>query len=73
MSDATPKVLDAVALLRDEPALGLARGQVGAVVEDLGEGAFLVEFADAEGRTVAMPSVSAEDLLVLSYDLVAAE
>ncbi len=69
---ARPKLLDTVALREDLPAEGLVAGQVGAVVEELAPGAFLVEFADGQGRTYAMVEVSAAQVMVLHYEPVAA-
>jgi hypothetical protein len=60
-------VLDVVALLADVPAKGLARGQVGTVVETLDEEAVLVEFSDDEGRAYAIAALPRSDLLVLHY------
>jgi len=62
-----PAVLDVVALLADLPVQGLTRGQVGTVVEPLGEGTVLVEFADDQGRAYAIAPCAGEDLLVLRY------
>jgi hypothetical protein len=45
-----PAVLDIVALLADLPAEGLARAQVGTVVEPLDDKTVLVEFTDDHGR-----------------------
>lgn len=68
MSSQSPiKVLDVVALTEDRAEDGLARGQVGTVVEQLAPGMFEVEFSDDEGRTYATASVPAEQLLVLRY------
>ncbi|MCP5230755.1 MAG: DUF4926 domain-containing protein [Zoogloeaceae bacterium] len=61
------KELDVVALLRPFADVGLQTGQVGTVVESLGEGAFEVEFSDDEGRVYAMLAVSRDDLMVLHY------
>lgn len=73
MTKPFPVLLDVVALLRDLPEENLERGAVGTVVEILREpDIFLVEFADGDGRTTAMPSVEAIDLLVLQYESVAA-
>ena len=72
MTQTTPKSLDTVALLRDLPGEGLQRGQVGAVVDDGGAETVLVEFSDSEGRTFALLGAPRTDLLVLSYDHVAA-
>jgi hypothetical protein len=65
-------VLDVVALLVDMPEHGLVRGQVGTVVDRLGEGVFDVEFSDDEGRTYAELSIREASLLVLHHRPVAA-
>ncbi len=49
-----PAPLDVVALLIARPADGLARGQVGTVVEALDESIVLVEFSDDQGRAYAV-------------------
>jgi hypothetical protein len=63
----TPAVPDVVALLVERPADGLARGQVGTVVETLDAAAVLVEFADDQGRAYAVVPCEQSDLLVLHY------
>jgi hypothetical protein len=63
----TPSVLDVVALLTDLPAERLGRGQVGTVVEQLDDTAFLVEFSDDQGRAYAVAPCPRADLLVLHY------
>lgn len=73
MTDRTPRLFDVVALLRDVPESGLIRGQVGTVVDDANGELVLVEFANSEGETFASPSLARRDLLVLSYESVAAE
>lgn len=60
-------VLDAVGLLTDLPAKGLVRGQVGTVVEELGDDTVLVEFSDEGGRAYALAPCGRELLLVLRY------
>ncbi len=60
--------LDVVALLADLPAQGLARGQVGTVVELLDENTALIEFSDDDGRAYAVVPCMYEDLLVLHYE-----
>lgn len=60
-------ILDVVALLADAPVKGLARGQVGTVVESLDERTALVEFADDQGRAYAIVPCARSDLLVLHY------
>jgi hypothetical protein len=62
---ASVKLLDTVALLVDRPADGLARGQLGTVVEQLAPDMWEVEFSDDEGRTYAMAAFVARDILVL--------
>jgi hypothetical protein len=54
-----------VALLADLPAQGLARGQVGTVVEPLDDNTVLVEFT--EGRAYAIAPCPRSELLVLHY------
>jgi hypothetical protein len=65
-TNATPQVLDVVALLTDVPAHGLLRGQVGTVVELL-DGAYEVEFADDEGETYAELALQSDQLLILHH------
>jgi len=62
-----PATLDVVALLADIPAQGLARGQVGTVVEALDDRTVLVEFADDQGRAYAVAPCPRSELLVLHY------
>ena len=61
------KLLDVVALTEDLPERGLARGQVGTVVEPLAPDVFEVEFSDDDGRTYAFLSLRADQLMVLHY------
>ncbi|WP_295886621.1 DUF4926 domain-containing protein [uncultured Thiohalocapsa sp.] len=56
-----------VALTPDLPEHGLLAGQVGTVMDTLGEDTFEVEFSDDEGRAYAMAAVPAERLLQLRY------
>jgi hypothetical protein len=62
-----PSVFDVVALLEARPADGLARGQVGTVVEALGNGNLLVEFSGDDGRAYAIVPCARLELLVLHY------
>ena len=64
----TIRLFDVVALTRDAPENNLRRGQVGTVVEELGPGAFEVEFADDAGNTYASIGLKAEQLIVLHYE-----
>jgi hypothetical protein len=68
-----PSELDVVALLADQPAAGLARGQVGTVVESVDDKTALVEFSGDDGRAYAIVPCSSADLLVLHYVPEAAE
>ncbi len=52
--NSTIQPLDIVALTEELPEKGLARGQVGTVVETLAPDVFEVEFSDNDGRTYAM-------------------
>jgi hypothetical protein len=61
------ELLDAVALTEDLPERGLCRGQVGTVVETLAPDVFEVEFSDDDGRTYAMLSLRANQLMALRY------
>lgn len=65
--DEKPSLLGVVALLADVPAQGLARGQVGTVVEQLDDTTLLVEFSDDQGRAYAIAPCQYGDLLVLNY------
>jgi hypothetical protein len=62
-----PGSLDVVALLTDVPGLGLARGQVGTIVEQLDGDHSLVEFSDDQGRAYAIAPCPHRELLVLHY------
>ncbi len=62
-----PKMLDSVALLAAVPSVGLARGQVGTVVEALDNDTALVEFSGDDGRAFAIVPCPRADLLVLHY------
>jgi len=62
------EMLSVVALLQDLPEHGLVRGQVGTVVEDLGPGVFEVEFCDDDGRSYAMASLKAEQIMRLHHE-----
>lgn len=68
MSELKPNVLDTVTVLVPPVGSGLARGQVGVIVDLSGDLA-LVEFAGADGRTEATVALPASSLLVLKYEL----
>jgi Domain of unknown function (DUF4926) len=62
-------LLDVVALTADLPQENLWRGQVGTVVEILGEGrAFEVEFSDRDGRTYESLGLRSEQIMVLHFE-----
>jgi hypothetical protein len=62
-----PSLLNVVALLVDRPQDGLARGQVGTIVESLGSDAVLVEFSDDRGAAYAVVPCTTAELIVLHY------
>mgnify|MGYP002789253459 CR=1 FL=1 len=64
----TPRNLDVVVLERDVPAHGLKRGDLGAVVDQVGPDAYLVEFVAGSGRTQALVTLRADDLRAVSDD-----
>lgn len=66
------QLLDVVALLEDRPEAGLVAGHVGAIVEQLADAVFEVEFSDEEGRTYAEIALPAGQLIALRYSPVAA-
>lgn len=66
------KILDTVALLRKLPEHKLLSGSVGVIVEEWQPGVFEVEFSDLEGRTYALATIKASDLLPLHHSLVEA-
>ena len=63
------KLLDTVALIEDIPELKIYRGQVGTIVEEYEPGVFEVEFSDIRGRTYALETLKASQLMLLRHDL----
>lgn len=63
------KLFDTVALLKDLPALKLYRGQVGTIVEEYEPSVFEVEFSDFKGRTYALETLPASQLMLLRHEL----
>jgi Domain of unknown function (DUF4926) len=61
-------LLDVVALLDDDTANDLVRGQVGTVVELLDDQTVLVEFSDDQGRAYAIVPRARDKLLALRYE-----
>lgn len=59
-------LLDTVALIEDVPQFNLAAGEVGAVVEILGDGeAFEVEFCNSAGQTYGIHALKASQIVPL--------
>lgn len=64
--------LDVVVLEKDLPALGLKKGDLGAVVERYEPDGLEVEFVTASGRTEALTTLNESDVRsVVENDLVA--
>src|SRR5439155_996951 len=59
------KLLDTVALLENIPARKVRAGEVGTVVEILGEGVYEVEFCDEDGQTYAQFALRADQIMPL--------
>lgn len=59
-----PKLFDVVELLDALPAVGLAAGALGAIVEQLAPDAFIVEFVDEDGNTLALETLASHDFAV---------
>jgi hypothetical protein len=57
-----------VALLEDLSQEGLARGQVGVIVGYWAPGVYEVEFSDGDGRTYALVTLKAEQLMTLLHE-----
>ena len=63
------KLLDTVALIEDMPSLNLYRGQVGTIVEEYKSDVFEVGFSDLQGRTYALETLNASQLILLRHQL----
>jgi hypothetical protein len=59
-------LLDTVVLEHDMPEHGLARGDVGAVVEAHDDGGIEVEFVRASGRTLALLELAPQDVRLVT-------
>ena len=59
------KLLDVVVSLDPLPGKGVARGQVGTVVEQLDRGRVLVEFSNVKGKKQAVLPIKRSRLFVL--------
>lgn len=56
----------------NQPIL-LRRGQVGTVLMSFDNQAYLVDFADAQGKTYAMETVPSTQLMLLTYEPILVE
>ena len=63
------KQFDTVALIMDLPKLNLYRGQVGTIVEEYEENVFEVEFIDLNGKTYALETLQASQLMLLHHQM----
>ena len=61
-------ILSVVALLEEHPESGLVRGQVGTVVEQWAPDVYEVEFSDDDGKTYAVVSLQASQLMRLLHE-----
>jgi Domain of unknown function (DUF4926) len=61
------KLLDVVLLTQDSPALNLRKGQVGTIVEIYEPNVFEVEFVDLQGKTYAVETLNASQLMLLYH------
>lgn len=61
------KLLDVVALIRDLPEQHLYKGQVGTIVEVYETNVFEVEFVDLQGKTYAVETLNASQVMQLHY------
>ncbi len=54
---------DVVTLTKALPAENLRRGDVGVIIDIGPDNQYLLEFTDKNGKTLAMPTVSANDVM----------
>lgn len=62
----TFSLLDVVALIHASPEHQLPAGAEGTVVEVFTPDAYMVEFVDADGRTLALPTLASSSLQLVS-------
>ena len=65
MNNKTIKLLDTVALRHDLPVRKLRAGEVGTVVELLGNDTYEVEFCDTAGQTYAQFALRKDQVILL--------
>jgi hypothetical protein len=61
------KLLDVVALTKDLPEQSLYKGQVGTIVEIYDPETFEVEFVDLQGKTYAVETLNADQVIQLHH------
>ncbi|MCU0570927.1 MAG: DUF4926 domain-containing protein [Oculatellaceae cyanobacterium Prado106] len=61
------RLLDIVALTQDLPQQNLHRGQIGTIIEVYQPKVFEVEFVDLQGKTYAVETLNAQDLMQLHH------
>jgi len=61
------RLLDVVALTENLPDLGLHKGQVGTIIEVYEPTVFEVEFVDLKGKTYAVETLDASQLIQIYY------
>ncbi len=61
------ELLDVVVLTKDLPDLNLRKGQVGTIVEAYESDDFEVEFVDLQGKTYALETLNASELMQIHY------
>jgi hypothetical protein len=61
-------LLDIVALMKDLPEFNLFRGQVGTIIEVYEPNVFEVEFVNLQGKTYAVETINASQLMKLHYE-----
>jgi phage terminase Nu1 subunit (DNA packaging protein) len=60
-----PELLDVVELLVDLPESAIQAGELGTIVETYDNHAYEVEFADAEGATLALQALEPDQFVVV--------
>ena len=65
-------LLDVVVLLTDIPSEKLGKGSLGTIVETFANDSYLVEFADLNGVTYAMPVLPTSQLMKVHQEPVEA-
>ena len=61
------ELLDVVALIKNLPEQNLYKGQVGTIIEVYEPDVFDVEFVDLQGKTYAVETINASQVMQLYY------